>query len=141
MTGRRSRARDGRNEPGDAAERVVACGVAELREGEPRFVKVANRDLVLIMWRGQIYALRNRCSHQGAALAQGIVSGRVIAGRCVGQPDVDDEAPVLACPWHGWEFDLRSGVVVGDPTQRVITYPAAVVGSDVVVTVKRRGGG
>ena len=139
MNQRHCRPRNGRTEPGDAAERFVACAASDLREGQPRFVRVANRDLVLVRWHGTIYALRNRCSHQGAALAQGIVSERVIAGRCVGQPEVDHEAPVIACPWHGWEFDLRSGTVVGRPTQRVITYPAAVEGDDVVVTVKRRG--
>jgi len=28
----------------------------------------------------------------------------------------------LRCPWHGWEFDLRTGAVVGNPRCTLEAY-------------------
>jgi nitrite reductase/ring-hydroxylating ferredoxin subunit len=40
---------------------------------------------------------------------------------------LDDSKPVIACAWHGWEFDVRTGRAVwGKPSFRVRTYPVRV---------------
>jgi nitrite reductase/ring-hydroxylating ferredoxin subunit len=44
-----------------------------------------------------------------------------------------EDRPVVCCPWHGIEFDLRTGVCLADPSQRVRTYPALIEGEDVYV--------
>jgi len=41
---------------------------------------------------GEISAMDNICLHRGGPLGQGVISG----GKVI-------------CPWHGWEFDLRTG--------------------------------
>jgi nitrite reductase/ring-hydroxylating ferredoxin subunit len=41
---------------------------------------------------GQFYALDGVCPHQGGPLGQGALEGCVIT-----------------CPWHGWQFDVRTG--------------------------------
>jgi nitrite reductase/ring-hydroxylating ferredoxin subunit len=40
---------------------------------------------------------------------------------------------VLRCPWHGWEFDPRTGACLDDPTLRVAVYPAKADGGRVLV--------
>ena len=37
------------------------------------------------------------------------------------------------CPWHGWEFDIATGVVPAFPERRVKTWPVTVVDGVVVV--------
>jgi nitrite reductase/ring-hydroxylating ferredoxin subunit len=50
--------------------------------------------------------------------------------------------PIVQCPWHGWEFDLATGVALyGITVGRIRTYPVEVRGGVVYVTMKRRSDG
>ena len=67
---------------------------------------------------GSLRALDGTCLHQGGPLGQGnIVDGR------------------LVCPWHGWEWDCRTGENVDDPSQRVAIYEVKVEGDDILLQV------
>jgi 3-phenylpropionate/trans-cinnamate dioxygenase ferredoxin subunit len=71
---------------------------------------------------GKLFALLNRCPHQGAALCQGTVT-RVLEADQPGAYRYDAERPLLQCPWHSWEFDLRTGQSYFDPARtRVRSY-------------------
>jgi nitrite reductase (NADH) small subunit len=39
----------------------------------------------------------------------------------------------LRCPWHGWEFDPRTGACLDDPALRVAVYPAKTADGRVLV--------
>src|SRR6476661_10003372 len=88
-------------------------------------VQVGERQIGIIRWGSVIYAVSNLCAHQGGPLCQGVLSGRLTAPS-PGELTLDESAPVLACPWHGWEFDLRTGRAILDPKIRVRTFPARV---------------
>jgi nitrite reductase/ring-hydroxylating ferredoxin subunit len=45
------------------------------------------------------------------------------------------EESVVTCPWHGWQFDVRTGESLYDPGRRLATYRVSVVGDDVLVEV------
>ena len=45
---------------------------------------------------------------------------------------------VVCCPWHGWEFDVRTGVCTADASRKVVRYPARVRDGDVIVTLPDR---
>src|SRR5262249_25516134 len=90
--------------------------------------------------------LRNACPHQGGPLCRGKLSGLAVPGP-PGQYRYLRRGEILRCPWHGWEFDVRTGQSYVDPLRsRVRTYPVelvpgpyaaetypAAVGGDVVV--------
>lgn len=81
-----------------SAEWVEALPEAELVEGRPACALVERVPVLLVREGGEIHALANRCTHRGGPLHEGEVSkGRV------------------ACPWHGSEFDLRTGSVEKGP--------------------------
>ena len=40
--------------------------------------------------------------------------------------EVDDESPVIACPWHGWEFDLERGQALWEEGYAVKVVPVRV---------------
>jgi 3-phenylpropionate/trans-cinnamate dioxygenase ferredoxin subunit len=57
----------------------------------------------------------------------------LISSAEVGQVSYAREDEVLKCPWHQWEFDIRTGNALYDPRLRVRTYEVAQEGDDVVL--------
>jgi 3-phenylpropionate/trans-cinnamate dioxygenase ferredoxin subunit len=86
----------------------AVCRTEELPPGERKIVAVAGRSIGVFNVNGVYYALRNACPHRHAPLCLGRVRGLVLAD----QPydvRVEREGEIIACPWHGWEFDITTG--------------------------------
>ncbi len=114
----------------------VVARVDELPPGERRIVEIEGRSIGVFNVGGEFFALRNRCPHQGGPLCLGRTSGFLI-GDAPGEYRYSRAGEILRCPWHGWEFDLRTGQSWFDPRHtRVRDYAvsvapgAALVGSD-----------
>jgi nitrite reductase/ring-hydroxylating ferredoxin subunit len=108
------------------------------RRGEtehmPRFVKLATLDELPagsareVEFEGRVYALFNVhgvisvidgiCPHQGGPLAEGTVEGTIVT-----------------CPWHGWQFDIRSGSTPLGSKIKQTVYEVRIEGHDVLVGV------
>jgi nitrite reductase (NADH) small subunit len=115
-------------------EVVVARASEVSSEGRPLVVSASGRELAIVHWKGQVYALRNVCPHMSASFADGAAHDRVVCG-ANWEVDIDEGQPLLRCPWHGWDYDMRTGRCIGDPKLRVKTYAARVAGSKVVVDI------
>jgi nitrite reductase (NADH) small subunit len=107
-------------------------GVDDFAEGRISTVTIGRAEIGIIRWSGKVYAVGALCVHQGAPLCQGVLAGRMTALR-PGDMALDDAAPVIACPWHGWEFDVRTGEAIWDPRIRVRVYAAQVIEGRVLV--------
>jgi nitrite reductase/ring-hydroxylating ferredoxin subunit len=110
----------------------VVAGVGEIPPGGRKIVEIAGRSIGVFNVNGEYFALRNRCPHQGGPLCAGRLAGGVDSPR-PGEYECVRDGEILRCPWHGWEFDLRTGQSWFDPTgTRVRTYPVTVepAGSD-----------
>lgn len=106
--------------------------IGDFAEGTIRIVQAAGRQVGVVRWDGAIYALNNRCSHQGGPVCAGILGPRLHASR-PGCMELDATNPVLACPWHGWEFDVRSGRALHDRQQRIRSFPARIADGRVLL--------
>lgn len=96
--------------------------VDEIPPGERKLVTVAGREIGIFNIRGEFYALRNRCPHQGGVLCKGRVSGFVTAS-VPGEYEYTRKGEILRCPWHGWEYDIKTGQSWVDPASvRVRSY-------------------
>ncbi len=71
---------------------IEVANVQDCPPGESREVVVHDRIVALFNVDGQFYALDGICPHQGGPLGKGALTG-----------------PVVTCPWHGWQFDVRDG--------------------------------
>jgi nitrite reductase (NADH) small subunit len=104
---------------------------ADFDEAKIVIVKVARREIGVVRWRGKFFAMRNICPHLGARICTGRLSPFLQGG-----PDdrlhVDDDRPLLLCPWHRWEFDASSGRSVTGAL-RIKTYPTLVRNGRVLV--------
>jgi nitrite reductase/ring-hydroxylating ferredoxin subunit len=100
--------------------------VTNFPEGEQRLVEVDGRSIGVFNVRGRLFALRNKCPHQGGPLCAGRVIARLESDR-PGDYRYDDDQYLVECPWHGWEFDLANGQSWFDPERtRVRPYPVMV---------------
>jgi nitrite reductase/ring-hydroxylating ferredoxin subunit len=112
--------------------------VADLRAGSPVIVKVGGRELALVRMGETVYAVRNVCPHQTQSFAGGRAQSRVEGASTIGELDLLEDDPALACPWHGFEFRLRDGRCLVNPSLRVRTYPVEVRDGRVYVDLRGR---
>jgi nitrite reductase/ring-hydroxylating ferredoxin subunit len=113
------------------AEWVDVGSVADLERDGRVVARVNGREVgVIAEPDGTVHGIRNRCPHHGGPLCLGHVGERV-----EGNPGVYELTGrrTLRCPWHGWEFDLESGVCLDEETLRVAVYPARVEEGRVLV--------
>ncbi len=110
--------------------RHIVATVDEIPPGERKVVEVAGRSIGVFNVGGEFFALRNRCPHQGGPLCEGRLAGFLVSPR-PGEYEYTRKGEILRCPWHGWEFDVRTGQSWFDPKRtRVRRYE---------VTVEARG--
>lgn len=112
--------------------------IGDFGEGRPALVRVRGREVAVVKWKGEIYAVAARCPHMNALLSAGMV-GPLLEGGCkVGDISIDPEVPLLVCPWHGWQFDLRTGTSRWDSACRIRTYRTACEGQRVKVSISQQ---
>jgi nitrite reductase (NADH) small subunit len=99
-------------------------------------VNAGGLEIGVIRWKGRFFAVHNRCPHQKGPLCLGIVSGRLVASE-PGAMEVDDEVPTIACPWHGWEFDLERGRALWEEGYAAKVVPVRVEAGRVLLDIGR----
>ena len=83
--------------------------------GQGKMVGVGGKHIALFNIGGSYYAIDDTCTHRGGPLSQGAVRGTTVT-----------------CPWHGAQYDLKSGGVLGPPApQGVASYKVVVEDDDV----------
>lgn len=108
-----------------------------LAPGQKVVVSVQGREIGIFNVAGRLHAVRNVCPDQSGPLCHGDIFGRIDAevtpDRRLREVLLKDR-PVIACPWHAWEYDLETGECLWNPRYRVRVYPVAVA-ADGTVTV------
>ena len=83
--------------------------IANIKEFSKQTVKIIiHKETPIAVYKiGEKYfAIDNRCPHRGASLGDGIIRGEIIT-----------------CPWHSWEFSLKSGQALENPNCFIKTFP------------------
>lgn len=92
----------------------VVAPAAEIPPGARHVTEAGGKRIVVFNLDGEFFALADRCPHQGGPLSAGPVMGAVRSD-CPGEYAYDRRGEILRCPWHAWEFDIRTGRSVFDP--------------------------
>lgn len=90
------------------------CPTSELRPGERKIVEIEGKSIGIFNLGGEYYALRNLCPHQFAPLCLGKVTGYCEPSP-VGEFHWVREGEIIRCPWHAWEFDIKTGRSIFNP--------------------------
>ena len=113
--------------------RHVIATVDEIGPGGRKLVSVAGREIAVFNIAGEYFAISNSCPHEGASLCAGILVGLAEADE-PGKVRLTRKGEMLRCPWHGWEFDIRTGKSWCDPRRvRVKSYEVGVEAGDALI--------
>lgn len=108
--------------PADTSvQRIWVGTVEQVPAGACLQVEAGGRSLGIFRVDGEFRAVLNHCPHQGAPLCQGIVRGTTLPS-APGSFHWGRENEILVCPWHGWEFSLRTGTCLTD-RRRLAVFP------------------
>jgi 3-phenylpropionate/trans-cinnamate dioxygenase ferredoxin subunit len=104
----------------------VVARAAEIPPGARKVVQVPGRNIVVFNNAGELFAISTKCPHKGGNLSRGTLTG-LVCSREPGRYEYSRPGEILRCPWHGWEFDLRTGKSRCDPNRlRLLKYPVSV---------------
>lgn len=90
--------------------------------GSFKIVQIEGHSIGVYNVKGAYYAVSNYCPHQGAELCKGQVCGTTLDSQ-VYEFIYGRDQEILRCPWHGWEFDLKTGKSLFSDKVRTRTYP------------------
>jgi nitrite reductase (NADH) small subunit len=112
-------------------QRHVVCRVDELPAGEHTIIRIPDgREIGVYNLDGEFFAIKNVCPHHGGPLCLGVTTGTSVArfppGGGPPQIEWHRAGEIVRCPWHGWEFDIKTGVAFCGPELRTATYPVSV---------------
>jgi nitrite reductase/ring-hydroxylating ferredoxin subunit len=97
--------------------------LGDFEENNQSIVKNGEFEIGVFRLGDDLYAYDNRCAHQGGPACEGKIIPKVIAvvgpDRAVQCDDFSDTDIHFVCPWHGWEYDMRTGRSAADPRVRL----------------------
>lgn len=106
-------------------QRWPVARLDEIRPGECKLVEVKQRSIGLFNVNRTIVAALNVCPHELAPVCRGRIGGTTLPSP-PGEYRWGRDGEILACPWHGWEFDLLSGRALADERVRLRLYPVSI---------------
>lgn len=116
---------------------VFVANRSDFADGDRRIVAHRDVEIGVFLWDDRFYAYKNLCPHQGGPACEGLMMHQV---EDVLAPDrtwqgqrFSPDRINFVCPWHGYEYDLKSGECVGDRSLRLKSFPVVVRGEAVYV--------
>ncbi len=86
-------------------EWIQIVGTDEVSPGNGMVVEVKDKCLAVFNVDGTFHVIDNMCLHRGGPLGEG-----------------DLEGETVTCPWHGWEYDVKTGQCINNPSSNVKAY-------------------
>ncbi|MET0515867.1 MAG: non-heme iron oxygenase ferredoxin subunit [Nitrospiraceae bacterium] len=96
------------------SEFVRVAGTADVKPGGGMVAEINGKTLAVFNVDGAYHVIDNTCVHRGGPLGEG-----------------DVEGDVVSCPWHGWQYNIKTGACVNNPAAKVATYEVKVEGNDI----------
>jgi nitrite reductase/ring-hydroxylating ferredoxin subunit len=113
--------------------RHVVAATRDIPPGTRKLVTIKGRPIAIFNLGGDFFGMFNRCPHQGGSLCEGAVTG-LVESSAPGRYSYSRKGEIIRCPWHGWEFDVRTGQSYCDPKRfRARAYPVNVEPGSAVV--------
>ncbi|MGA8030408.1 MAG: Rieske 2Fe-2S domain-containing protein [Bryobacteraceae bacterium] len=97
---------------------VKVKALSELPPGAVAEVDVGGATYAICNVDGDVHCVEGTCPHAGGPLGEGNLDGNY-----------------LVCPWHGWEYDCRTGLNNFDEDVRIQTYPTVVQDGNILIDV------
>lgn len=92
------------------------CKTGDIPAGSGKTIDLNGKPVAVFNVEGAFYAISDTCVHRGGPLGEGELNGKTVT-----------------CPWHGWRYDITSGVNEMNPAVSVQKYQVKVEGDDLLV--------
>ena len=96
---------------------VKVATKAEVEPGLGKKVEVNGKEIALFNVGGNFCAIDDTCPHRGGPLSEGSM-----------------EDNVVTCPWHGWQYDVKTGACLTNPGVSQNKYEVKVEGNDILIS-------
>lgn len=97
---------------------VKVATVHDLESGKGMVVILNGTRVAIFNCAGTYYAIKGTCPHMGGELWEGLLEGEIVT-----------------CPWHGWQFNVRTGKNPESEVVGVRTFEVKVEGEDILLGV------
>jgi nitrite reductase (NADH) small subunit/3-phenylpropionate/trans-cinnamate dioxygenase ferredoxin subunit len=98
------------------AEFEAVGQISDFIPGQGKMVTVSGRHVAVFRLGDEFFALDNMCLHRGGPLCEGPIENNVVT-----------------CPWHGWSYEIKTGMMVQDPRVGVSKHDVRMDGDTVSV--------
>jgi 3-phenylpropionate/trans-cinnamate dioxygenase ferredoxin subunit len=113
--------------------RHVVAPLSDLPPGSRKLVTVNGREIVVLNIKGELFGILNRCPHNGGPLCEGTLGG-IVESPQPGVYALRRPGELIRCPWHGWQYDLRTGQSWCEPERiKTPTFPVEVAAGERLV--------
>lgn len=102
----------------DELKFVAVAKPSDIAVGSIKGFTVGDKKIVVCNYEGNYHALDGVCSHAGGPLCRGELDGNL-----------------LVCPWHGWEYNVVTGVCEIEPTLKQAKYALKIENDEILVAV------
>ena len=120
-----------------AMPEILVGTTSQFADGDRRIVAHDGVEIGVFCWQGRFYAYRNLCLHQGGPACEGLTIAKVEEKL---RPDktslglsFSDSEMHFVCPWHGMEYDMKTGECVSDRKKKLKKYQILQKGDEVYV--------
>ena len=111
----------------------------EFEEGSRKVISCDGTEVGVFKINGELVAWHNQCAHLQGPVCQGRIYGKVEepvdANGHTRMLQYNDKDKHIVCPWHGWEFSLRTGQHPGDASKKLRKAKLEVSDGQVYVVV------
>jgi len=111
----------------------------EFGEWDRKIIAQGDLEIGVFHVGGEFFAYENNCVHQGGPACQGKIIGRVqevlgkdqtSRGLRFSETDIH-----IVCPWHGYEYNIKTGRHPGDKNVRLKSYKVRITDHEVYVVL------
>jgi len=103
---------------------IKVASVNEIPEGAGKTIQVNGRAIAILNNQGKLFAIDNTCAHRGGPLGEGMCQNNIVT-----------------CPWHGWEYDLETGICTFDDSIKLPTFEVKIQGNDILINSEPKNTG
>jgi nitrite reductase/ring-hydroxylating ferredoxin subunit len=111
--------------------------ISEFKDGDRRIVFVGDQEIGVFREHGTFYAYSNYCLHQGGPACEGLtiakVEERILPDKTSKGLYFSETELHFVCPWHGYEYDIKTGECVSDRKLKLRKYEVIEKGDEVYV--------
>jgi len=100
---------------------IKVCSLSELPNNSQKIVPLGPHKIALFHFNNEISAIANACLHKAGPLGLGLVENKY-------------DGLYVTCPWHGWEYNIKTGSAPPGYKDQQAVFEVKVEGDDILIS-------